>query len=218
MTLRRETVAEQSAELLRARMLAGALRPGDPVTEEAMARDIGISRPTMREVLGILAVEGLLTRDGHTRVLHVTHLSAREVREAYVTRRLLESAGISAAAEAEAPDLSELERATEQLVSAVRSGDRPGVALADIACHVATVGLIGSPDLVDFYRKTLTKLELAMAAGMRSAPELREALDVHQEFLNLMHSRQFDAARTQLLARLEQAEAEQLDIIERPEA
>ena len=40
MRIRRETVAEQSVQLLRAEILERRLLPGATVTEEAMARDI----------------------------------------------------------------------------------------------------------------------------------------------------------------------------------
>ncbi len=60
--------------MLRAQILERKLLPCAAITEEAMARDIGISRATVREVLNTLTVEGLLTRSPTTRVLHVTKL------------------------------------------------------------------------------------------------------------------------------------------------
>ncbi|GIT82056.1 GntR family transcriptional regulator [Leifsonia sp. LS1] len=214
MTLRRETVAEQSAELLRAQMLAGQLRPGDLVTEDAMAKEIGISRPTMREVLGALVVEGLLTRNPSTRVLHVTRVTEQEIREIYIVRRLLELAGVDAMKSQALSALAPLETATRELADAVAAGDRPGVARADIRCHLATVGLVGSPDLVDFYLRQLTKLELAMAEGMRSPAELEVAQEVHVTFLQLLREGRTQEAREQLETRLNEAEADQIAIIQ----
>lgn len=213
-SVRRETVAEQSAAILRAQMLTGRLKPGDAITEEAMAREIGISRPTMREVLGTLLAEGLLTRSRSTRVLHVTSITAAEIREIYVVRRLLESAGVDAAATASAPLLRALGAATERLVDAVAAGDRPTVVLADIDCHLATVALIGSPDLVGFYRRQLTKLEVAMSEGMRTSSELDEALDAHRTFFELVEGGRIAEAKAQLRARLDDAEALQLEALE----
>lgn len=213
MTLNRETMAEQGAELLRHQMLTGELRPGDLVTEEAMAHAIGISRPTMREAMSTLVVEGLLTRNPSTRILHVTRITAQEVSEIYIARRLLELSGVDALGTAPANALVPLETATASLVAAIESGDKPAVTRADIACHLAIVTIIGSPDLVKFYRRLLTKLELAMAEGMRSPSGLQFALDVHVEFLALLKDGRIAEARAQLVDRLEAAEAEQLDII-----
>lgn len=214
MTIRRETMAEQGAEVLRNQMLSGVLRPGDLVREEAMAREIGISRPTLREALSTLVVEGLLTRNPSTRALQVTRVSAEEIRQIYIVRRLLELAGVDAMAAATPASLAPLEAATAALVTAVESGDRPAVTRSDIECHLATVGLVGSPDLVEFYRRLLTKLELAMAEGMRTSAALKFALDVHVEFLALLREGKVAEARAQLLDRLNEAETEQLDIIQ----
>lgn len=214
MTLHRETVAEQSADLLRNQMLNGELRPGDLVTEEAIARKIGISRPTMREVLGTLVVQGLLTRNPSTRILHVTRVTAQEIREGYIARRLLELAGVDAAASASKDALGPLEAATADLVAAIEDGDGSAVTRADIACHLATVGMLGSPDLVEFYSRLLTKLELAMAATMRTPAGRAVALDVHVQFLSLLRAGKFAEARTQLLDRLNEAEQELIGAVE----
>jgi len=213
-SVRRETVAEQSAEILRAQMLTGKLKPGDPVTEEAMAREIGISRPTMRGVLSTLLAEGLLTRSPSTRVLHVTSITAQEIREIYVVRRLLECAGIDAMADASQSDLARLETATARLLAAVDAGDRPAVVRADIECHLAMVAAIGAPDLVDFYRRQLTKLEVAMSEGMRTPSDLDVAHESHSTFLELVRGGRLAEAKAQLLERLDEAEALQLNSLE----
>lgn len=214
MRVRRETVAEQSVQLLRNQILERKLLPGDAVTEEAMARDIGISRPTMREALNTLIVEGLLTRNPTTRVLHVTRISAQKIREIYRTRRLLEVGGIDAVIHVPDTALEPLSAATEQLVASVASGDGPAVVRADIACHVSTVALIGSSDLTNFYARQLAKLQLAMAEVVQSADQDTQALrDDHQRFLWLMRERQVEEATAHLLERLNYAERQLLDTV-----
>lgn len=96
MRIRRETVAEQCVQLLRRQILEWRLVPGEVVTEESIARDMGVSRPTVREVLNTLIVEGLLTRNPTTRSLCVTRLDCAEISEIYRVRRLLEAAGVRA--------------------------------------------------------------------------------------------------------------------------
>jgi DNA-binding GntR family transcriptional regulator len=216
--VRRDTVATQGADLLRTRMLNGQLRPGDAVTEEAMAREIGISRPTMREVFNTLVVEGLLTRHHNTRVLHVSAVSTRDIREAYIVRRLLETAGVDAAASSPTPEdlLITLRAATDDLLAAVEAGDRPAVTRADVACHLATVAMVGSPDLVDFYGRMLTKLQIVMAAAMSSTDELTMTATAHSDFLTLLGSGRFTDARNQLLTRLDEAEQELLALVSAP--
>lgn len=204
--LRRETIAERSAELLRDRILSGELRPGDLVTEEAMANEIGISRPTMREVLNTMLVEGLLTRSPSTRVLHVTSVTAQEIREGFIARRLIELAAVDAAVDARPEAIAALAAATADVVAAVESGDGPALTRADIACHTATVALLGSKDLVDFYGRLLTRLEIVMAEGMRAPVDVAHAKDAHVTFLELLHAGEYSRAREQLAQRLDDSE------------
>ncbi len=77
----RETVADMALAALRSDILERRLLPGDPLREEAVAKDLGVSRPTVREVFKTLLAEGLLARNSNTRVLEGTHLVADDVRE-----------------------------------------------------------------------------------------------------------------------------------------
>ncbi|QYG11529.1 GntR family transcriptional regulator [Microbacterium sp. PAMC22086] len=216
--LRRETIAERSAELLRDRILSGELRPGDLVTEEAMANEIGISRPTMREVLNTMVIEGLLTRSPTTRVLHVTSVTAKEIREGFIARRLIELAAVDAAISASPDAIDTLASATADVVAAVESGDGPAVTRADIACHMATVALLGSTDLVEFYGRLLTRLEIAMAEGMRAPVDVANAKDVHVEFLDLLRAGHYPQARAQLAERLDASEKSLLQYVKEDES
>ena len=119
MKVRRETVSEQCVRLLRDDILERRLAPGTVVTEEAMAQQLGVSRPTVREVLNTLTVEGLLTRNRTTRALHVTRLGAEAIREIYRARRLLGAGGVSAFAEREDRALEPLAAETERLLAAI---------------------------------------------------------------------------------------------------
>lgn len=59
--LRRETLAEQVAEQLAAYIAERALQFGEALpTETALATEFGVSRPTIREALRVLATKGLI--------------------------------------------------------------------------------------------------------------------------------------------------------------
>ena len=210
MKLQRQTVSEQAAQLLRGQILDGTLRPGDVITEDAIASTMGVSRPTMRGVLGLLATEGLLTRNESTRILHVTRVNREEVRQIFIARRLLEVAGVEAAAHATPEELETLEHATQQLVAAVAVRDGLGIVQADIACHVATVAFLRSPHLEEFYERLLNKLQLSMAEFMRTPDDRASTNDVHLDFVKLLRSGDIQAARAHLIERLDAAERLQL--------
>ena len=222
MRVRRETVAEQCVELLRREIFELKRPPGTVVTEEAMGREMGVSRPTVREVLNTLTIEGLLTRNPTTRVLSVTRPGKEKIREIYRVRRLLETGGVMAFAEQEDRALEPLITATDRLVDAIDTGDYLIIVKSDIDCHVALVGLAGSTDLTDFYSRLMAKLQLAMADVSRSPRfDHRAMRDDHLLFVQYMRLRRLDEARELIVNRLNGAEVrllqaaatEQLDSI-----
>lgn len=207
MRVRRETVAEKCVQLLRREIFEHKLPPGSVVTEEAMGREMGVSRPTVREVLNTLTVEGLLTRNPTTRVLCVTRPTRDKIREIYRVRRLLETGGVMAFADLEDQALAPLIAATDRLVDAIDTGDYLLVVKSDIDCHVALVGLSGSTDLTDFYSRLLAKLQLAMADVSRSPKFDQRALrDDHLLFVQLLRLRRLDEAKELIVNRLDRAE------------
>lgn len=203
----RETVADQGLSILRSRILEGGLRPGDAVTEEAMARDIGVSRPTMREVLTILVGEGLLTRNPSTRILQVTTLTAAEVTEIYAARRVLECAGIDAARQATAEERGRLEDTISEMEAAVADNDLYALVRADARCHAETVALTRSRHLSALHDQLMAKLNLTLSRVESDQPgDNAELLRLHREYVLLMLDGDAEAAKTQLLDRLDAAE------------
>lgn len=212
MRIRRETVAERCVQLLRRQILEWRLVPGEVVTEESIARDMGVSRPTVREVLNTPIVEGLLTRNPTTRSLCVTRLDCGEINEIYRVRRLLEAAGVRAFGALDDAALQPLAAATATLAAAVATGDAHAIVQDDIACHTEIVALIGSGDLVEFYARQLAKLQLAMAGATRSRSyDLQALRDAHLRLLDLMRQRRIEEAVGFIVARLDAAEKQLLD-------
>ncbi len=217
--VRRETVADQGLSILRGRILDGGLRPGDPVTEEAMAREIGVSRPTMREVLTILVREGLLTRHPSTRILEVTTLTAAEVTEIYAARRVLESAGVDAAQHASAEERARLQDTIREMEAAVAHNDLYALVQADTRCHAETVALTRSRYLRTLHNQLMAKLNLTLSLVESDQPsDNAELLRLHREYVELMLDGDSEAAKTQLLERLDVAEREVLHGLDKQDA
>ncbi len=91
--LENRTLREQVFDHLREEILSSRLAPGTELGEVALARSLGISRGPLREALGQLAAEGLVTivpRRGAV----VTRLTRQEFIDAYEVREALESLAI----------------------------------------------------------------------------------------------------------------------------
>src|SRR5262245_65995160 len=76
----KRTIADQVAEVIRQRILSGQLKGGQPIRQEHLAAEMGVSRIPLREALKQLAAEGFVTLDSHKGAV-VAELSVDEVEE-----------------------------------------------------------------------------------------------------------------------------------------
>src|SRR3954452_22158682 len=203
----RETVADMALAALRSDILESRLRPGDALREEAVARDLGVSRPTVREVFKTLLAEGLLARNGNTRVLEVTHLDAEDVREIYRARRFLELSGVEAARHATPEALAEVESALKAMDDAIEAGDPLGLVDADSRCHQVIVGFLESRYLSQLHQTIMTRLRLVMSRVEQDVDrDSRRVYEAHHVLYDLLVSGNIDAAKGNLDERLRAAE------------
>lgn len=83
------TAVQRCVEIIRQLILVGTLPPGEALRHGALAEQLGTSRIPVREALGALEAEGVVTyvpRVGHT----VTRFNSDELTQMYLMRRLLE--------------------------------------------------------------------------------------------------------------------------------
>ncbi|MDS9469474.1 GntR family transcriptional regulator [Paracoccus sp. MBLB3053] len=81
---RSERSADQVHSILSDRIVAGRLRPGDPLAESTLADEFGLSRTPIREALHRLASEGLVER-GARRAFVVRRMSVTDLRDLFET-------------------------------------------------------------------------------------------------------------------------------------
>ena len=155
----RNPVYTQVAEQLREAILAGRLRPGEPVpTERELAETFGVSRASVREALRALQAQGLITAAGSpTRSLvasavdvpaqdalvNLLRLNGVSLGDLVELRCVLESAAVRAAAERREPELlGDARRALDDM-----NGGRVGIEEfdeADVRFHVALARASGN--------------------------------------------------------------------------
>lgn len=87
--IQKRTMAEEVADVLRARILNGRLPAGEPIRQEHVAKELGVSRIPLREALSQLAAEGFVNLVAHKGAI-VAPLSAAEVEELFELRLALE--------------------------------------------------------------------------------------------------------------------------------
>lgn len=87
--IQKRTMAEEVADVLRGRILSGRLKAGEPIRQEHVAKELGVSRIPLREALSQLAAEGFVTLAAHKGAV-VAPLSPAEVEELFELRLALE--------------------------------------------------------------------------------------------------------------------------------
>ncbi len=138
------TLAEVTFRRLRAMILDGSLPSGTRVREKDFANRLGVSRTPVREAIGQLVSEGLVTRAGGGMPI-VSHITITDVLEILRVRRLLECETARQAAAVQAP--VEPLIALRARVLAFLDGPRPDAeahAALDDALHVALAERAGS--------------------------------------------------------------------------
>src|ERR1700752_4485365 len=87
------STVDRVADELRRAVFDGELESGTPLREVALAESLGVSRPTVREALGMLVAEGLATREPN-RGFPIAPPEAATVRDICRARRVFEGAGV----------------------------------------------------------------------------------------------------------------------------
>ena len=191
---------EEVDELLRQRIFSGALKPGERIDEQALARDFGISRTPLREALKVLQNEGLVKLVPR-RGCFVAKLTEHDLDEIYSLIGLLEGAcAAQAAAAATQADIARLQRLTQRLVQVAAERNFRRYFDANLAAHAAIYELGGNgwqKKLIQYLR-SMCRLSPHVSVG-KVPGRLEESLREHEELLAAIEAH--DPARAEEVMR-----------------
>jgi len=147
-SVERASMTEQVLRELRRAIVEGRIPQGEALREVQLASTFGTGRSAVREAIRQLVQEGLVEYAPH-RGAFVRTISLEDRLDVYVAREAIEVAAARHLLAADAPDLSPLHDALEQLRDTARDHDDVTDDLidADIAFHQELVRLAGSPRL-----------------------------------------------------------------------
>ena len=181
--LENRTLREQVADHLREEILSSRLAPGEELSEVALARSLGISRGPLREALGQLAAEGLVTivpRRGAV----VKRLTRQEFVDAYQVREALESLAIKLAV----PRLTDAERAelrrmSEQMERAAAAGDTDRFFEINRHFHARLVHASGNSKLEEVHGQLVAQMGRLMKKSVELRGGTRQSAAEHRSIL-----------------------------------
>lgn len=159
------TSAARLADDLRRRILTGDLRPGEPLREEQLAADTGLSRHTVRTALAALGAERLVVAEPY-RGARVTDFTLEDVIALQQLRAALEGEAVRLVRERHgdawpASVTDPIQAAIERL-ERVDEADWPSVAAAHAGVHRAVVAAAGNPRFDEAYARLDSELLLLL--------------------------------------------------------
>jgi len=199
-----ESTAAQAADILRHRILTGDIRPGSPLREVALARELGISRNTFREAIRALVFDGLV-RHAANRGATVARLGAGDAHDIYTVRRTLELAALERAVASRPADLRPLGEALGDLEQAAAEHDWERLVEADLCFHRRLVDVLGSERLSAFFRTAEAQIRLAfsiVAYADREFENPEPLVEEHRDLFDVILRGRLDEARPMLIEHL----------------
>ncbi|WP_114423869.1 GntR family transcriptional regulator [Nocardioides houyundeii] len=204
--LEQSSIVDRVVEELRRAIFDGELESGTPLREVALAEQLGISRPTVREALTVLVAEGLATREPH-RGVSVAQPDPDSVADVCRARAVLEVAGARHWAEAEEEAREAVRQALAAYAAAVADGASYQVLNArHLAVHASFVGLLGSPRLVAVAEGLSAELRLALAQIDRLRRNAHDQAGSHTHLVAMLERGDVAAAADHLAEHLADAE------------
>lgn len=190
-----ESLADHVYRILKGSITDGQLSPGDPLPEEAISHDLGVSRTPVRQALNRLHTENFLSRTGARGMLVVNSLTPEEIQDTYAVRAVLEGMAVRLAAqrftEQNRPALA---LAMERLHEAAVRADHSSVLAAAYDLHRRIWHLSGNPVLERLLEDLQIRGQLWTQTTVGLPNRLDEGIHEHQRIFDAIVSRDADSA------------------------
>jgi DNA-binding GntR family transcriptional regulator len=198
----RSTLSEQAYRAIRERILNGELPPDRPLMAEELSRMLSISPTPVKEALVMLARDGLVDAPAR-RSSTVRRFSAKDVREIYEARIMVECRAVTAGIEAG--------RVTDGFLRQLREIDRAyaghgkqrteaGLRLVleqDFAFHTL-IGSLGANDVIAAWHQTLLNQVQTVRIYSLDLYNFDEAAKDHRAILRALSRRDEEATAAAL--------------------
>ena len=187
-------------EEIQRRILSGESKPGERLSQQSLARELGVAQGTVRESLIELQWLGLVDSVDHLGVF-VGNLDITRIREAYTVREVLE--GLAArlcCSQAGRADIVELRRMADDIYKLAKKGKADEMGSLDRTFHFHIIELSRNGILV---RLAETYRVLGMMVRASRDPNV-----IHEEHLRIVDAIEHNfVEKAETLARMHVAEA-----------
>ena len=191
--------AEDLAINLRDYLVSLPLKGGERIYENNIARELGVSRPLVREACRVLEGEGILVYTPN-KGYSLRTLSGKEMLHLIEFRVLLEEAAFaSAATRSERAELIEkLNEACDNMGDRSAQEDTAGQISADLAFHRLVVESTGNPWLIESFDRMGTQFRYAIRLMSRSPQDFKIYAPSHEALIRCIAGGDEQAAREEI--------------------
>jgi DNA-binding GntR family transcriptional regulator len=188
----KHTLAEDVTEQLRNAIFRGHFAPGQRLSEEQLARTLGVSRGPIREAFMRLEREGLIASQSNRRSI-VARLSRRDLEEVYTIRLALERLAVQYAVHyAQEEDFAALEANTQSLEETVARGiTEQEAATLDIGFHDLIYRASRHQHALDAWLNIRSQVYLFLLSRNLANPDFRDRVISrgHREIMDALRKR-----------------------------
>ena len=199
--------SDTAYHFIRGEILSGALGPGAPLREEALAAAAGVSRTPVREALRRLEAERFIRRSDSARSFVAT-LSADDIAEGFALRTLLEGHAAERAATRIAPaelDALAAHNAAIGATLAAGASDVAGFIEYNRAFHAGVIAAAGSERLAAMLATVVEQPIVLRTARQYDRAAIARSHAEHDELIAAFRRGDADWARAVMTAHLRRA-------------
>ena len=202
---RQPTLSEQAYNQIKDAICQGSVAPGDILSENQIAQQLGMSRTPVREALRALASEGFVEiRNGIG--AYVKPLSSKDMEDLYEVRCLLEMQAIKTSIYRISNDeIDDLTRRFQAIYDACEQGDSPAqgeFSELDWELHSLLVGRCTNNCIKEIVAGNNSNLRRYQSLSVNVLGDVHESARQHLEILRVLRSRDLDKLEEVLHAHL----------------
>ena len=191
--MRPPTTQEFVLAELRKAIVSGELSPRQPIRQDTIAQQLGVSRVPLREALKTLEAEGQVIYQPH-RGYSVAELSLSDLLEVYRLRELLESEAATVAVDQLTDtDLGRITDAQRDVENAADDGDLVAMISANRRFHFSLLEPAGMPRLLRIVRTLWDATDAYRAVYYNSGTNRERVRHEHESIVGAATDR--DAAK-----------------------
>ncbi len=193
-------------DILREKILSGSIKAGDPLRQDALAKEFNVSRIPVREALLQLEAQGLVHFEAHKGAT-ATELSPSKIEELFELRALLECYMLEHAIEnMTAKNIEEAREILKSFDEALNSGTRVEKwSDLNYAFHKALYQAAELPQTLDIIDGLNTKCDRYIRLQLLFTTGVDKAEQEHSELLLLCEQKNKKAASTLLKRHIKEA-------------